>query len=70
MWSLSPAGLGLENDYAGEAQQTTDPSSHKKGCYIRIITAGVQLANKITGRESQGACCQDELTGGKPPVVK
>jgi hypothetical protein len=25
---------------------------------------------KIAGRESQGACHQDELTRGKPPVVK
>jgi hypothetical protein len=25
---------------------------------------------KSTGRESQGACRQDELIGGKPPVVK
>jgi hypothetical protein len=25
---------------------------------------------KITGRESQGAWRQDELMGGKPPVVK
>jgi hypothetical protein len=25
---------------------------------------------KIVGRESQGACRQDELIGGKPPVVK
>jgi hypothetical protein len=25
---------------------------------------------EITGRESQGACRQDELIGGKPPVVK
>jgi hypothetical protein len=25
---------------------------------------------KIAGRESQGACRQDELIGGKPPVVK
>jgi hypothetical protein len=24
----------------------------------------------ITGRESQGACRQDELIAGKPPVVK
>jgi hypothetical protein len=30
----------------------------------------VQLDNKITGRQSQGACRQDELIGGKPPVVK
>jgi hypothetical protein len=26
--------------------------------------------NKITGRESQGAWRQDELAGGKEPVVK
>jgi hypothetical protein len=25
---------------------------------------------KIVDRESQGACRQDELIGGKPPVVK
>jgi hypothetical protein len=25
---------------------------------------------KNAGRESQGACRQDELIGGKPPVVK
>jgi hypothetical protein len=25
---------------------------------------------KISGRESQGSCRQDELIGGKPPVVK
>jgi hypothetical protein len=29
----------------------------------------IQL-KKIAGRESQGACHQDELNGGKPPVVK
>jgi hypothetical protein len=28
------------------------------------------VAKKISGRESQGACRQDELVGGKPPVVK
>jgi hypothetical protein len=30
----------------------------------------VQLENKIAGRVSLGACCQDELIGGKPPVIK
>jgi hypothetical protein len=25
---------------------------------------------KNAGRESQGACCQDERIGGKPPVIK
>jgi hypothetical protein len=33
------------------------------------MTSSVQLENKITGRESQGACRQDELIGDKPPVV-
>jgi hypothetical protein len=28
------------------------------------------LENKITGRESQGACRQDEMISRKPPVVK
>jgi hypothetical protein len=28
------------------------------------------LENKITGRESQGACRQDELIGGRPGVIK
>jgi hypothetical protein len=34
------------------------------------ITESVKLENKITGREPQGACRQDELIGRKPPVVK
>jgi hypothetical protein len=33
------------------------------------MTERIQLKNKITGREFQGACCQDELICGKPPVV-
>jgi hypothetical protein len=28
------------------------------------------VEKEITGRESQGACRQDEEIGGKPPVVK
>jgi hypothetical protein len=28
------------------------------------------VEKKITGRESQGAWRQDEMIGGKPPVVK
>jgi hypothetical protein len=28
------------------------------------------VEKKIAGRESQGASHQDELIGGKPPVVK
>jgi hypothetical protein len=35
------------------------------------MNASVQLEKKtISGRESQGACRQDELIGGKPTVVK
>jgi hypothetical protein len=33
--------------------------------YIRKCSLG----KKYTGRESQGACRQDEQTGSKPPVV-
>jgi hypothetical protein len=67
---MSLARLGHENDCAGEAQQqlqTTDPSSRQTGCYIRTITASVQLENKIT---VQGAWRQDELIVGKSPLVK
>jgi hypothetical protein len=69
---MSPAGFGPENDCTGEDQQqlqTTDPSSRQRGRYIRTINARVQLKNKITGRESQGACRQDKLIRGNPPVV-
>jgi hypothetical protein len=34
------------------------------------MTASVQLKKNITGRESQEACHQDELIGGKPSVIK
>jgi hypothetical protein len=47
----------------------TNSSSRQRGCYIRTITAGVQL-KKISGRGFQGAWRKDELIGGKPPVVK
>jgi hypothetical protein len=69
---MSPAGFGPENDCVGEDQQQllmTGPSSRDKVCYIRTINASVQL-KKNTGRGSQGAWRQDELIGGKPPVVK
>jgi hypothetical protein len=45
-------------------------TERRSRCYIRIITACVQLENKNTSRESQGACRKEELTGGKLPVVK
>jgi hypothetical protein len=34
------------------------------------MKASIQLEKNIDGRESQGACRQDELIGGKSPVVK
>jgi hypothetical protein len=34
------------------------------------MTQEVQLENKITSRESQWACHQDELICGKSPVLK
>jgi hypothetical protein len=37
---------------------------------MRTITTSVQSENKNSGRDYQGACFQDELIGGKPPVVK
>jgi hypothetical protein len=40
----------------------------QRRCYVRTMTTRVQL-KKISGRDPQGAWCQ-ELTGGKPPVVK
>jgi hypothetical protein len=37
--------------------------------YVRTMTARVSL-KKVAGRDPQGAWRQDELIGGKPPVVK
>jgi hypothetical protein len=34
------------------------------------VKARVQLKKKIAVHESQGACRQNKLIGGKPPVVK
>jgi hypothetical protein len=34
------------------------------------MTASVQLKENNVGRESQGDCRQDEVMGGKPPIVK
>jgi hypothetical protein len=39
----------------------TNPSSRQRGCYIKTTTASVQLKNKISVRESQGAWRRDEL---------
>jgi hypothetical protein len=48
----------------------TNPSSRQRGCYIWTMTASVQFKKKVSGRESQEARRQDELVGGKSPVVK
>jgi hypothetical protein len=67
---VSPAGLGPENDCAGSVinncKRQTSPLG---GCYIRTITASVRL-EKNAGHGSKGAWRQDELIGGKLPVVK
>jgi hypothetical protein len=64
----------IETRRKGQAYSyETNPSSSQRICYIRTTTAMVQLQNKkeeISGRESRGAWRQDELIGGKPPVVK
>jgi hypothetical protein len=36
----------------------------------RTITASVDFENNIISRSSQGAFHQEELIGGKPPVLK
>jgi hypothetical protein len=46
-----------------------EPSAWGYNWAIRTIIAVVQL-KKNNGRESQGACRQEELIGGKPPVLK
>jgi hypothetical protein len=68
---MSPTGLGPENDCAVEDQQhlyTTDPFSRQR-CFTRTITASVQ-SKENTGLWSQGVWRQDELIGGKPPIIK
>jgi hypothetical protein len=63
-------GVYLASNGMMRGEEETSPTSCQRGCYIKTITASVQLENKITGRESQWACRQVELIGGKPPVVK
>jgi hypothetical protein len=51
----SPAGVGPENDCAGEGQQqvrTTNPFFGQWGCYVRTMRASIQLRKNV-GRESQ-----------------
>jgi hypothetical protein len=73
MWSLVPRDSALIMIALARTNSNCKRQTHplvKRGYYIRTITENVQLKNKITGRESQGACRQDELIGGKPTVVK
>jgi hypothetical protein len=46
------------------------PVFSSEGIYIKTMTTNNHSKKKITGRESQGACREDELIGGKPPVIK
>jgi hypothetical protein len=62
---MSPAGLRWRGPAA-----IVNPSFHRRGCYMKTITASVQLEKRIIGRESQGTCRQEEQIGGKPPVIK
>jgi hypothetical protein len=47
----------------------TNPSSRQRGCYIRTMTARVQLRNNISSG-TRGVWRQNEVFGAKPPVVK
>jgi hypothetical protein len=70
---MSLAELGPEDGCAGEDQQqlkTIDPTSRQRGCYMKTITASVNLGKEVSARKSRGACRQDELIGGKSPVIK
>jgi hypothetical protein len=46
--AASPTGLEPDNECAGEPAEIVneDPSSRQRGCYIRTMTAGVQLRKK------------------------
>jgi hypothetical protein len=70
---MGPAGLGPENVCAGKSQQqlyTTEPILSSKRMLHNDYERKCSVEKKATGRESQGSCSQDELIGGKPPVVK
>jgi hypothetical protein len=43
---------------------------YKEDDWIKDYDRKGSVGRKIAGRESQGAWRQDELIGGKPPVVK
>jgi hypothetical protein len=70
---MNPALLGPKNDCAVEDpavivndRPILSPERMLRKDYDRKCSVG----KNIVGRESQGACRQDELVSGKPPVVK
>jgi hypothetical protein len=66
MWSLVLWDSGLKMNALARESSNCNRQTHP----LVREDASDQLENKITGREFQGACRQDELIGGKPPVVK
>jgi hypothetical protein len=61
---MSPAGHGPENGCVNDtAILSSERMLHKD--YDRKCSV-----EKNTGRESERACRQDKLIGGKPPVIK
>jgi hypothetical protein len=68
----SPTGLGPKNECAGEGQQKLNDrpilSSERK--LYKDYDHRSSIEKKNSGRESQGARRQNELFGGKPPVLK
>jgi hypothetical protein len=68
---MSPVGVGPENDCDGKgAAIINDGLILSDERMLRKDYDRKRSAEKSTGRESHGACRQDELIGGKPPVVK
>jgi hypothetical protein len=63
MWSLVPQ----DSDLRMTALAKTS-SNWQRECYVRTMSANIQLKKNV--RESQRACRQDYLIGGKPSVVK
>jgi hypothetical protein len=60
---------GKQHFLRGPCQDVLSRVIHQRGSYVRAMTTRDQL-QKICGREPQEAWRQDELIGGKLPVVK
>jgi hypothetical protein len=65
---MSSAGLGLEN--APEAIVNDRPILSSERMLHKDYDRNGSLEKKINGREPEGACRPDELSGGKLQVVK